>query len=59
MLQADLCWTHAKLWPLFICIIDVESLYLQQTCVFSLSIVLSCALVTCLWNFLEHSSSPI
>jgi len=26
--------------PLFICMVDVKSLYLQQTCVFSLSIVL-------------------
>ena len=44
--------TCAYLLPLFICIIDVESLYLQQTCVFSLSIVL----VMCSCNlFMELS----
>ena len=44
VLQADLCWTHAHNgWiapTLFICMVDVKSLHLQQTCVFSLSIVL-------------------
>ena len=42
-LLAVLCWTYAhNCWiapTLFICMINVKSFYLQQTCVFSLSIV--------------------
>ena len=61
VLQADLCWTHA-LNCTHLC--SFAWLLLNHcTCSrlvsFHYLLSLSCALVICLWNFLEHSSSPI